>query len=117
MTTLYHNPRCSKSRATLALLVENGVEPDIVNYLDNPPDAAALRDITAMLGCSVRDIVRTGEAVYRELGLADDAPSAPSEDALFDIIAANPRLLERPIVVHDGKAAVGRPPESVLSIL
>ena len=114
MTTLYHNPRCSKSRATLALLVENGVEPDIVNYLDNPPDAAALRDITAMLGCSVRDIVRSGEAVYRELGLADNAPS---EDALFDIIAANPQLLERPIVVHDGKAAVGRPPENVLSIL
>ena len=114
MTTLYHNPRCSKSRATLALLRENGVEPDIVNYLNNPPDAAALRDITAMLGCSVRDIVRSGEAVYRELGLADNAPS---EDALFDIIAANPRLLERPIVVHDGKAAVGRPPENVLSIL
>ena len=114
MTTLYHNPRCSKSRAALALLRERGVEPDIVLYLDNPPDAAALKAIAGMLGCSIGDLVRTGEALYRDLGLKD---KPPSEAALFDIVAAHPQLLQRPIVIHDGKAAVGRPPENVLSVL
>lgn len=114
MTTLYHNPRCSKSRAALALLKENGVTPEVVNYLENPPDTETLKGITVMLGGSIRDIIRAGEDLYRELGLAD---KALPEDALLDIVAANPRLLERPIVVCNGKAAVGRPPEKVLSIL
>lgn len=112
--TIYHNPRCSKSRATLALLRENGVEPDIVHYLETPPDARALKGLTELLGCSIRDIMRTGEDVYRQLGLKD---RALSEQALIDIVAAHPRLLERPIVVKGRRAALGRPPHNVLSIL
>ena len=114
MTTIYHNPRCSKSLATLALLNENGIDPEIIYYLDNPPDAETLKAIIVMLGGSIRDIIRRGEAVYGELDLAD---KALSEDALIDIVAAHPQLLERPIVVHHGKAVVGRPPEKVLEIL
>lgn len=114
MTTLYHNPRCSKSRAALALLEENGITPEIVNYLENPPDAETLRTLVSMLGGSIRDIVRTGEDLYRDLGLKD---RALSDHALIDIVAANPRLLERPIVVHGGRAVLGRPPEKVRLIL
>ena len=114
MTTIYHNPRCSKSRATLALLNDRGIEADVVEYLSDPPDADTLRSLTAMLGCSISDIVRKGEDVFRELGLDR---RTPSEDELIDLVVANPRLLERPIVVHDGRAAMGRPPENVLSIL
>jgi len=114
MTVIYHNPRCSKSRATLALLRENGVEPDIVKYLDAPPDAAQLKAITGKLNCSIRDILRSGESIYRELGIQD---SAPAEDALIDIVAAHPQLLQRPIVIHGKRAAIGRPPENVLAIL
>jgi len=113
-TTIYHNPRCSKSRATLALLRENGIEPRIVRYLETPPDARALKHLTALLGCSMRDIMRTGEDLYRQLGLQD---GAQSEQQLIDIVAANPRLLERPIVVNGRRAALGRPPHNVLSIL
>ena len=113
MTTIYHNPRCSKSRATLALLNENGIEPEIVHYLENPPDAERLKTITAMLACSIRDIVRSGEELYRQFGLKESL----SEQELLDIVAANPRLLERPIVINGDKAALGRPPENVLSIL
>lgn len=114
MTTIYHNPRCSKSRATLALLQEHGVEPTVVRYLDAPPDAAALRAITGMLGCSIRDIIRTGEDAYRELNLAD---KTLTEAALIDIVAANPKLLQRPIVINGDRAAIGRPPQNVLAIL
>lgn len=114
MTTIYHNPRCSKSRAVLALLYEKGIEPEIVEYLENPPDAETLKAIVAMLGCSIRGVIRVGEDIYRQLGLKDEALS---EEDLIDIVAANPRLLERPIVVKRGKAAVGRPPENALSIL
>lgn len=113
-TTIYHNPRCSKSRATLALLRENGVEPEIVRYLETPPDARTLKDLTELLGCSIRDMMRTGEDLYRQLGLKD---RALSEQALIDIVAAHPRLLERPIVVKGRRAALGRPPHNVLSIL
>ncbi|MGR3914857.1 MAG: arsenate reductase (glutaredoxin) [Gammaproteobacteria bacterium] len=114
MTTIYHNPRCSKSREALALLRARGVLPQVVAYLETPPDARALREITAMLGCSMRDIMRRGEKIYREM-----APHGPglSEDMLIDLVTLHPILLERPIVVHDGKAALGRPPEKVLEIL
>ena len=112
--TIYHNPRCSKSRQTLELLRNNGHEPEIVEYLKQPPSEARLAEILRMLGKSPRDIMRKGEAAYKDLGLAD--PSL-SDAALIAAMAANPILIERPIVIKDNKAALGRPPESVLDIL
>ena len=112
--TLYHNPRCSKSRATLQLLREQGVEPQVVEYLKTPPDAARLQEIVGMLGIRPRDLLRTGEAEYRELGLQD----ADLDDAaLIRTMVEHPRLIERPILVAGGKARIGRPPEQVLEIL
>ena len=112
--TIYHNPRCSKSRATLALLEERGIEPHIVRYLDTPPTAAELGKVLKALGIGPRALLRTGEAEYRDLDLAreelDDA-------ALIEAMVAHPRLIERPIVVAGGKARIGRPPEAVLEIL
>ena len=112
--TIYHNPRCSKSRQTLALLEEKGVKPKIVEYLKAPPSAAELKRVLKKLGLSPRDIVRKGEAVYAELGLKD---KDVSDDDLIKLMAANPILIERPIVVSGGKAALGRPPEAVLKIV
>ena len=111
---ILHNPRCSKSRATLALLKERGIEPEIVLYLDTPPSADELSDILGKLGRTPRELMRSGEAEYTELGLADPALGDPQ---LIDAMVAHPRLIERPIVLAYGKAAVGRPPESVLDIL
>lgn len=111
---IFHNPRCSKSRATLALLQERGFEPEITLYLENPPDAGELRSILGKLGLKARQLMRTGEAEYRELGLSDESLS---EKALIAAMAAHPRLIERPIVLANGKAAIGRPPEAVLDIL
>jgi arsenate reductase len=111
---IFHNPRCSKSRATLALLRERGLEPEVRLYLDNPPGAAELRSILAMLGLAPRDLMRKGEPEYREQQLADDGLS---DDQLIESMVATPRLIERPIVIANGKAAIGRPPESVLEIL
>lgn len=113
-TVIYHNPRCSKSRQALALLREQGVEPEIVEYLKTPLGEAALKALLARLGLGARDVLRTGEAPYRELGLAD--PDL-SEDALIKAIAAHPILLERPIVATDKKAVLGRPPEAVLDLI
>jgi arsenate reductase len=112
--TIFHNPRCSKSRATLALLREHGVEPEIRLYLDAPPDADELRSILGRLGMSARELLRTGEAEYGERGLAD---GSLSEDDLIAAMAAAPRLIERPIVLAGERAAIGRPPDSVLQIL
>jgi len=113
--TIYHNPRCSKSRETLALLKENGVEPDVVLYLDTPPDAATLKSLLKMLGMkSARELMRQKEDLYKELNLAD---SALSEADLINAMIANPKLIERPIVVKNSQARIGRPPESVLEIL
>ena len=112
--TIYHNPRCSKSRATLKLLVQRGVAPDIVEYLKTPPDAATLDGMLTKLGMEPRDLMRRKEAPYRENGL-DDA--GLGRDALIAAMVANPILIERPIVVAGGKAAIGRPPEAVLEIL
>lgn len=111
---ILHNPRCSKSRATLALLQERGIDPEIVLYLENPPDASELQTILGQLGLSARDLMRKGEAEYREQGLADDSLT---QQQLITAMAAHPRLIERPIVLANGRAAIGRPPESVLSIL
>ncbi len=112
--TLYHNPRCSKSRQTLELLRERGVEATVVEYLKTPPDRAELEAILDLLGVEPRDLIRSGEAEYREAGLDD--PSL-SRDALIDAMLKYPRLIQRPIVVANGRAAIGRPPERVLEIL
>lgn len=114
MTTIYHNPRCSKSRQTLAIIEENGLSPDIVLYLDNPLDKATLKTILKKLNLGPRDIIRKGEAEYKELGLAE--PDL-SDEQLIDAIAKTPKLLERPIVVKGDKAVIGRPPENVLTLL
>jgi arsenate reductase (glutaredoxin) len=112
--TIYHNPRCSKSRATLALLEARGVKPKIVDYLKTPPSAAELKAILRKLGLKPRDILRTSETVYAELGLKT---KELDDDALIALMVKNPILIERPIVVASDKAAVGRPPENVLAIL
>jgi len=111
---IFHNPRCSKSRATLSLLQDQGLEPEITLYLENPPDAGELRSILKKLGLTARGLMRRGEAEFRELGLSDESLT---EDELVAAMAANPRLIERPIVLANGKAAIGRPPEAVLEIL
>lgn len=111
---IFHNPRCSKSRATLALLHDRGLEPEVTLYLENPPDAGELADILGRLGLTARQLMRKGEKEYRELGLADESLT---EDALIAAMVEHPRLIERPIVLTGGRAAIGRPPESVLDIL
>lgn len=112
--TIYHNPRCSKSRATLALLRERGIEPEIVHYLETSPSPALLRELLAALELDARGLMRRGESEYRELGLEnkdlDDA-------ALIRAMHEHPRLIERPIVVAGSRARIGRPPEAVLEIL
>ncbi len=112
--TIYHNPRCSKSRATLELLQARGIEPDIVRYLETPPDAATLADLLGKLDMTPRELLRRGESEYRDLGLDD--PSV-NDDAVIAAMVSHPKLIERPIVIANGKAAIGRPPESVLEIL
>lgn len=113
-TRLYHNPRCSKSRGALELLREQGVEPGIVSYLEKPPTPSELRELVALLGVPARALLRTGETEYGELGL--DNP-ALDEEALINAMATHPRLIERPIFVHGGRAVIGRPPERVLGLL
>ena len=109
--TIYHNPRCSKSRQTLTLLQENGADPKIVEYLGNPPSAAELKEILGMLGMRPAELLRSKEA--KEAGI----DTAMNEDDLIAAMVANPIVIERPIVVAGGKAKIGRPPESVLDIL
>ena len=111
---IYHNSRCSKSRATLALLQERGCQCEVINYLDTPPSVEELVQLLDQLGMTPRELIRKGETEYAELGLDDPALSD------YELIAAmshHPRLIERPIVVANGKARLGRPPESVLGIL
>ena len=112
--TIYHNPRCSKSRATLALLTENGVEPQIVQYLETPPDVATLTQLLDWLHLEPRQLMRTAEPEYTALNLAD--PNL-SRESLIQAMIDHPSLIERPIVVANGKAVIGRPPENVLGIL
>lgn len=114
MTTLYHNPRCSKSRETLQLLQDRGITPDIVLYLETPPDAKTLKDLLKKLGLKPRQLMRQKEAEYKAMGL-DDATL--TDEQLIAAMVECPKLIERPIVVHGKKAALGRPPEQVLEIL
>lgn len=112
--TIYHNPRCSKSRETLALLREHQVTPRIIAYLDSPPSIAELKHLLQLLGVSARDFIRTGEHEYQALGLADPAVE---DDALLETMVNHPILIQRPIVVHGDRAIIGRPPEKVLELL
>ena len=111
---IYHNPSCSKSRATLRLLEERGIAPAVIEYLNQPPTAEQLRQILDLLGKTPREIMRRKEAEYQANNL--DNPDL-SDDELITAITKNPKLLERPIVLANGKAAIGRPPENVLHIL
>ena len=110
---IYHNPRCSKSRQTLALLQENGIEPDVVLYLDNIMTANELRKLLAKLGISPIQLVRKGEVVWKEKYKGKEL----SDDQVIQAMIANPKLIERPIVVKDKLAVLGRPPENVLELI
>lgn len=112
--TIYHNPRCSKSRQTLALLQDRGMEPVVIEYLKTPPEAATLKKILSRLGMQPRELMRKKEAVYKDKGL--DHPGL-SDDELIAAMINDPILIERPIVIANGRAALGRPPEKVLEIL
>jgi arsenate reductase len=112
--TIYHNPHCSKSRQTLALLRSRGIEPRVVEYLKTPPCAAELDAILERLGMQPRELLRTQEAAYAQAGLSDPGLTRAQ---LVAAMVANPSLIERPIVVNGERAAVGRPPENVLAIL
>ena len=109
---LWHNPRCSKSRETLALLQDNGFDPSIRLYLETPPDADELREVLTLLGITAHDLARKKEKEFEDLNLA-----AADEATLIDAMIAHPRLIERPILINANKAAIGRPPENVLAIL
>jgi len=111
---IYHNTRCSKSRATLAILEQNDVDFEVVNYLDTPPNEQELKAILKDLGISARDLMRRGESKYKELGLSD---KSLSEDHLINAMLEAPILIERPIVRTDKGVAIGRPPENINSIL
>lgn len=113
--SMYHNPKCSKCRATLALLQEKGIEPELIHYLEAAPSAAELAAVLKKLGKGAKEVIRFNEDVAKELGIspADERP----DTEWLDIIAANPKLLERPIVINGDRAAIGRPPENVLAIL
>ena len=114
ITKIYHNARCSKSRATVAILEQNDVDFEVVNYLDNPPSESELIAIIRDLGISVRDLMRRGEAKYKELGLSDNSLS---EEHLIKAMLEHPILIERPIVRTDKGVAIGRPPENINSII
>ena len=111
--TIWHNPRCSKSRNAVALLEEKGVEHEVVKYLDTPPTREELVEVLKMLGLSARELMRTKEELYKELKLKDET----EEEKLIDAMVENPRLIERPIVIKNGKAAIGRPIENIIEIL
>lgn len=111
---IYHNPRCSKSRQALKLLEEQGIEATIIKYLETPPDQTELSRILDLLSLKPRELMRKKEKEYKELGLDD---TSLSRDQLIKAMVDHPKLIERPIVVKDGKAALGRPPEQVLEIL
>lgn len=112
--TLYHNPRCTKSRGTLELLEARGLTPTIIHYLETPPDASQLRDLLGKLGIGARALLRKGEDEYKTLNLAD---TSLSDEQLITAMAAHPKLIERPILVVGDKAVIGRPPENILEIL
>ncbi|TRO19081.1 arsenate reductase (glutaredoxin) [Ectopseudomonas mendocina] len=112
--TLYHNPRCSKSRGALELLQARGLQPHVVRYLETPPSASELKSLLGKLDISARDLLRSGEDEYKTLGLSD---ASLSEAQLIEAMVKHPKLIERPILIADDKAVIGRPPEKVLELL
>ena len=112
--TIYHNPRCSKSRETLKLLQDKGIEPNVREYLKDVPSAEELQSVLTALNISARELLRTKEAEYKEQGLDD---LSLSDDQVIEIMTRVPKLIERPIVIKGDQARIGRPPESVLEIL
>lgn len=113
-TKIFHNPRCSKSRQTLQILNDQQQDIEIVEYLKTPPTAVELKEILAMLGISPRELLRKGEQEYKEAGLSDQSLS---DEKIIAAMVEYPKLIERPIVISNGKARIGRPPEQVLDIL
>ncbi len=111
--TIWHNPRCSKSRNVATLLEEKGVDAEVVKYLDTPPSKEELVDVLKMLGISARELMRTKEDIYKELNLKDEN----DDEKLIEAMVSNPKLIERPIVIKDGKAAIGRPLENIVALL
>jgi arsenate reductase len=111
--TIWHNPRCSKSRNSMALLEEKGVEAEVVKYLDTQPTKEELKALLKMLGMNARELMRTKEAIYKELGLKE----VEDEEKLIEAMVEHPKLIERPIVIKDGKAVIGRPLENVEALL
>lgn len=111
--TIYHNPRCSKSRKTLTLLQEHGIEPRVVLYLETPPDVGQIKALLGKLGLDASQLVRRGEDAYKSCGLSKDS----TEEELTAAMAAHPKLIERPIVVKGKRAVLGRPPENVLELI
>lgn len=109
---IWHNPRCSKSRATLALLEQHGIQPEIIPYLEQPPSEAELRRVLELLDVGPAALIRRGEQAYEDRGLA-----SASADELVAAMAGDPALIERPVVIHGDRAALGRPPEKILEIL
>ncbi len=112
--TILHNPRCTKSRATLKLLQSKGLDPTIIDYLETPPTMEEFKEILVKLGMGPRDVIRKGEKIFKQMELAD---TGLSDTALITAMVGNPVLIERPIVINGEKAALGRPPENVLEIL
>ena len=112
--TIYHNPRCTKSRQTLQLLEDKGITPTVRKYLEDVPSATELKTVLSQLDMTARELLRVKEAEYKENGLDD---LTLSEDQIIDVMTQVPKLIERPIVIKDGKARIGRPPENVLEIL
>jgi arsenate reductase len=111
--TIWHNPRCSKSRNAAALLEEKGIDAEVVKYLETPPTKEELQEMLKMLGISARELMRTKEDIYKELGLKE----VEDEEKLIEAMVANPKLIERPIVIKEGKAVIGRPIENVVELL
>ena len=112
-TTIWHNPRCSKSRMTLALLEEQGIEPAIRLYLDDAPSAEELNDVIQLLGIKPWELLRRSEQIFKELGLNKESGGA----VLIAAMSQHPILIERPVVIHGDRAALGRPPENILGLL
>ena len=111
---IYHNPRCRKSRETLGLIQDAGIEPEIVEYLINPPSTEELDDVLTYLDMEPQQLMRTGELVYKELGLKDQTLS---RQEAIKVMVENPKLIERPVVIKGKKAIIGRPPENVNELL
>jgi len=111
--TIWHNPKCSKSRNAATLLEERGIEAEVVKYLDTPPSQEEIKAVLTMLGISARELMRTKEAIYKELDLKNVA----DEEKLIKAMAEHPKLIERPVVIKNGKAAIGRPIEKIIELI